>query len=211
MSCPVVAHVHPSPRRGVRHPILLRRSFTAAQPTFFAPCVNPVDLYDPQKHQGPQIGVSPVRAKQVRAPTNAREGRVPVGLLLNQPVDQRRTAGVRLGEVRSIDAPATATAADEVVIVAGQTGRRYFQDLWRYRELFLFRRGETYWCDINRPSWESAGRLSGLFLRCSFSRSFSAGWGRCRPGGFLTRCWCSAVSCHGRSLQQLYPKAATVW
>jgi homopolymeric O-antigen transport system permease protein len=138
MSCPVVAHVHPSPRRGARHPILLRRSFTAAQPTFFAPCVNPVDLYDPQKHQVPQIRVSPVRAKQVRAPTNAREGRVPIGLLLNQSVDQRRTAGVRLGEVRSIDPPATAIAADEVVIVAGQTGRRYFQDLWRYRELFLF-------------------------------------------------------------------------
>lgn len=27
---------------------------------------------------------------------------------------------------------------DEVVIIAGRTGRRYLRDLWRYRELFLF-------------------------------------------------------------------------
>jgi lipopolysaccharide transport system permease protein len=30
------------------------------------------------------------------------------------------------------------TSSEETVIEAGRTGRRYLQDLWRYRELFLF-------------------------------------------------------------------------
>lgn len=30
------------------------------------------------------------------------------------------------------------SGVDEIEIVAGQTGRRYLRDLWRYRELFLF-------------------------------------------------------------------------
>jgi lipopolysaccharide transport system permease protein len=45
------------------------------------------------------------------------------------------------GEAHSSD---HAAAADETVIRAGPTGRQYFQDLWRYRELFLF----LAWRDI---------------------------------------------------------------
>lgn len=57
---------------------------------------------------------------------------------MTQSVDAIQATTGWLGSPPSSLAVKDLVTADEVVIVAGRTGRRYFRDLWRYRELFLF-------------------------------------------------------------------------
>jgi lipopolysaccharide transport system permease protein len=55
---------------------------------------------------------------------------------VTQPIGMERP-GVWLGENATSHTSAE-IASDEIEIVAGQAGRMYLRDLWRYRELFLF-------------------------------------------------------------------------
>jgi lipopolysaccharide transport system permease protein len=57
--------------------------------------------------------------------------------LMTQSLDAAQAVAGWLGEPQA-PSPSDGLIIEEVVIVAGQTGRRYFHDLWRYRELFLF-------------------------------------------------------------------------
>jgi len=57
---------------------------------------------------------------------------------MSQSVDAIRATTGWLSERPSSLVANGLVTDDEVVIVAGRTGRRYFHDLWRYRELFLF-------------------------------------------------------------------------
>jgi lipopolysaccharide transport system permease protein len=57
---------------------------------------------------------------------------------MSQSVGAIRATTEWLGGRPSSLAAKDLVTADEVVIVGGRTGRRYFRDLWNYRELFLF-------------------------------------------------------------------------
>ena len=57
---------------------------------------------------------------------------------MSHSVDAIRATTAWLGERPSSLAATDLVTANEVEIVAGRTARRYFRDLWRYRELFLF-------------------------------------------------------------------------
>src|SRR4051794_20092025 len=52
------------------------------------------------------------------------------------------THAAEQSDVRPVEAPpapaASRAAEEEVVVVAGRPGGRYWRDLWRYRELFVF-------------------------------------------------------------------------
>lgn len=57
---------------------------------------------------------------------------------MSQPIGIDRSKVMWLSENAPPRPSAAEAAPDEIEIVAGQTGRRYLRDLWRYRELFLF-------------------------------------------------------------------------
>lgn len=57
---------------------------------------------------------------------------------MSQPIGLDGLEGLWLGENMSPGSSAASPGSDEIEIVAGQSGRRYLRDLWRYRELFLF-------------------------------------------------------------------------
>jgi lipopolysaccharide transport system permease protein len=57
---------------------------------------------------------------------------------MRQSLDATQAPVGWLVEPQSASPAKGLVTAEEVVIVAGRIGRRYFHDLWRYRELFLF-------------------------------------------------------------------------
>lgn len=57
---------------------------------------------------------------------------------MTQAIEISRPEGIWPADAVPTRAIAIESGADEVEIVAGQIGRRYLRDLWRYRELFVF-------------------------------------------------------------------------
>src|SRR4051812_49095867 len=92
-------------------------------------------LHNPQGRR--VVRVPPSEANQARLPycsVPIREGR----LLVTQAVEVERTEDLWLAGGAVPRAIVAESDPDQIEIVAGQTGRRYLRDLWRYRELFLF-------------------------------------------------------------------------